>query len=206
MAFGFGDRITVRLFSQAGDQAAINVLWYRCSAADNPGPTNGEAALVFETKFAIALRNCMSPAATFRGAGVQNRYVIDAEQYSSASQGPGLGTGDNLPRQVSGVITLKTNTAQRRARGRKYIGFPAESDNDANGRPQAAYVTRLQTLANLMDDSVVVAGALGSATFVPIVWSRKFAASFDITSCLAREKWGTQRRRGDYGRPNVLPV
>jgi hypothetical protein len=39
-----------------------------------------------------------------------------------------------------------------------------------------------------------------------VVYSAKFGLQTPVATIVARQKWGTQRRRGSYGRPNQPPV
>src|SRR3546814_8120191 len=77
------------------------------------------------------------------------------------NQGQGLFLGgDLLPGQVCGMVTKLTAAAGRRFRGRVYVPFPLETDNDGIV-PSAAYVARINPVA-LAQISQITAGVARS--------------------------------------------
>jgi hypothetical protein len=128
---------------------------------------------------------------------------------SVAGKGPGTGATGALPCQVSGIITLLTGLAGRKFRGRLYIPFPGPSDSTAaaNPVPTDAYVGKLTNFAvNIISSFDVDDGAGNTAHLSPIIYHRSGGTDTLVIGHRSNKAWATQRRRGDYGRPNVPPV
>lgn len=143
----------------------------------------------------------------YLGHGVQRVFpAVDPEQVNTINSGYGTQVTDNLPRQVSGIFTLRSGFIGRANRGRQYMPFPTEGDNPDQAAPSVPYVDALQNLANTYSVPLVVTVGLESATLRAVVYRRlNPAASPIVLSTIARGKWATQRRRGNYGRPNDVP-
>lgn len=203
-----GDKIEVRFFCQQEEQGSVNVRHYDIVGKAGNGVTQEAIADAMGAKFADALKDLMTPLADYRGCGVRriSPLPLTIEALSAADSGVGTVAGDPLPGQVSGIITLTTLFAGKRFRGRFYAPFPGEADNTTNGRPSTAYVTRLAILMNLLDDNVIVTSGADSNTCMPVVRSRKFGLWTQVIECFARTRWATQRRRGNYGSPNISPL
>lgn len=79
---------------------------------------------------------------TFIGIGLRDINVLNAPEYfDTAAQVVGTGTGDDLPRSVAYVVTLRTALAGSRYRGRVYLGPFTETNNAAGGTAAAAIQT-----------------------------------------------------------------
>jgi hypothetical protein len=110
-----------------------------------------------------------------------------------------------LPTQVSGIITKRSSFTGRANRGRIYFPFPATQSLDTDETPKAAYVTLIQAYADNIGALHSVTSAGGSANLTPIIVNRTLSHLVVWEDSLARKRWATQRRRGDFGRTNVLP-
>lgn len=200
----------VRLAIVCDDQSAqigINVSFWNVDSISAGAPTDQQLVDSFSTGFSAFYKPCLAPACRYYGA-MLNRVSPGATTstvFSGNGRGVGTATGDNLPRQTSGIITLKTAFAGRRYRGRVYIPFPAEADNDAVGNPTAGYVTRLGLLAAQYAGPLVHSIGGGTVVTSLLVRSRKFGLWTPVIATIARVVWATQRRRGSYGRTNQLP-
>lgn len=84
--------------------------------------------------------------------------------------------------------------------------FPAESQNDADQTPTAAYLVVLFNYTSVAIASLLAGVNPNTNTLESIVYNRASGTGIPITSFTARDKWATQRRRGDYGRTNILPI
>lgn len=199
-----GDVLQARFESVQGNQAAENIRQFRVSAEVAPVPTYGDVASGLGGIIGPELRALMSSSATYRGCAVRriSPLPLTLEQMSTNQAGVGAIAGDPLPPQVSGIVTLRTAMAGRRFRGRFYVPFPAESDNTSGHIPSSGYLSALINLQNSLALATVITVGLGSITVIPVIWSRRFRTTTDITLGVARAIWATQRRRGDYGRPN----
>jgi hypothetical protein len=87
-----------------------------------------------------------------------------------------------------------------------FVPFPPESANDANSHPSGTYLTSLGNLATVLDAAIQIGTPTAVAFAEPILYNRVTAVKTPITQAFARSLWGTQRSRGDYGRPNQSPI
>jgi hypothetical protein len=218
-----GDIYCCRFWSKLGDQAACNVRYYLLVSHAGNGASQDAVAAAIDAEVATDLKPLMSSAAEYLGSTTQRVWPTPptVASFLQTARGFGAVTGDPLPKQVSGLIMLRTEFAGRKYRGRMYVPFPGEADNDATTKPSAGYQARLVTLGNSLvadvnagaapDTSVLQPGLPGrtktpvpgdpdrftyplNGTFVP------FIDNFGL-----RTIWATQRRRGDFGRKNVSP-
>jgi hypothetical protein len=124
----------------------------------------------------------------------------------NTNQANGTGGANELPLQVSGIVTLKTNLAGRANRGRMYIPFPPVAAQGTDGHPTNGYVTAVDTLAAIAILPQTVGTAPNQVVLTPVVYHKRLNTTTDITDKVARQRWATQRRRGDYGKPNPIPI
>jgi hypothetical protein len=125
---------------------------------------------------------------------------------NTTGNGFGDNAGDALPRQTSGIISLVTALGGRKNRGRVYVPFPSETDNAIAGHPTAGYVTALGDLAAILTGPYIGVGAGGNTNDLqPVILHRVDGSVTPITGHFERSFWATQRRRGDFGRPNTGP-
>ena len=152
------------------------------------------------------LRANMTEHAEYRGLTMKIHGGTTVQDISIAGAGIGSIQGEALPAQVSGIITLKTDSAGRAGRGRMYIPFPSEEDSDQAFGPMAGYMQGLVGIGayHANEQSITIPGGSMKIRFGLYI---PFGADFtkDFTGYNARQKWATQRRRGSYGRPNSLP-
>jgi hypothetical protein len=155
----------------------------------------------------------MSDDAEYRGLKVQKEDALNKYQpvYSTVGQGAGGVVGEPLPKQICGIITRRGNYAGRRHQGRLYVPFPSEASSDPpSGRPTIAYLAALGSYADDCWTVVVVANGGNSCNLVPryrfTTGTPPVEYSFNYVSAIARDYWGTQRRRGDFGPKNISPI
>lgn len=185
--------------------------------------TDFDVAQARDNAIATALKPCLATAAEFRGISWQQRwrpvggFIPLLRQFGIGGQGVGTGAaGDPLPKQVSGVISLRTEAAGPKYRGRMYVPFPSEGANDADQKPSAAYVALLDTLGALWVGTETIVVGADSVDITPILWHQNdpvppattpIQPSYNIIeAATGKLYWGTQRRRGDYGATNVTPI
>lgn len=202
------DILTVRLVAAAGNQVSYNILTYEVNSSSLGGIEDTDVGPALDLVLSAPMVNVLCDQATYRGLDIRRRLPTQtAPLATTTSQGPGGIVGSLMPRQTCGVIGKGTGLGGRRFRGRSYIPFPAEESGDVDGTPEAAYVTLLQTLADAIAQAVNVTGAVtgGSAVLVPVLFHDALGTNTPITNCVARPKWGTQRRRGSYGQAEGPP-
>lgn len=114
------------------------------------------------------------------------------------------GSGPNLPRELVGLVRLKTNFSARGARGWRY-GFPIMQPGslDTHGVNLVVgsnYQTALPTFASAFTDTVVSTGE----TYTPVVYSRTYHREgrpnyfFGVTAAVPQLKVHTLRKRNDF--------
>lgn len=205
-----GDLLRAVCYTKLGDQAGLMVFHYRCINLTGASAEQSDAALVLDTTFAADVKDCMSSDAVYFGFGVRRieSLPVTPELFELGSQGPGTSSPGALPSAVSGIISLKSDTIGPNANGRKFVPFPSEDDNDdTTHKPISGYMSNLNALGGIMISPLTAVGASPSDSIdlYPVIWSRDFDVRYDIKAYVARNKWATQHRRGNYGRPNVLP-
>lgn len=203
-----GDILLARVVTYTESQLGINVLHYRVSATTGTSCSLDDIALAFDSNWNALYKAVLSQNSHYRGVGVKRvNPNPSVESTSVTNDGVGTVLADPGPKQAAGIITKLTGVAGRANRGRMYVPFPTVDDADVDGSPTNGYQTLLASIASnvLTPDTVVAVG--GSATLIPClarevagVWSSK-----DITGSRVQSKFGTQRRRGDYGKLNALP-
>lgn len=188
------------------DQAGLNVRHWFEDVSAGAGATLLEFAAALSTALAPAYKELLSDTATFFGCTAKRVLPLppSATFSSSAGAGPGLRPGDILPKQVSGLISYAPSPLTGTEKGRSYVPFPAEGSSDALGRPTSTYLADLAALGVIYSTVLAVVGAAGTSQFVPVILTRATATFSTIVASFASPKWATQRRRGDFGRTNVI--
>lgn len=205
--FALNDIIRIRIATYTPSQAAINTMHYKVIAVAGTSSDTATAATTFDTALSTPYKNIMSDNARYRGLSVQRIFpgIVTVPDIVVASDGPGVVASDLLPGQVSGIGSWRTDLAGRKYRGRVYIPFPAESHNDVTGIPTAAYVTLLDTLLTALSVTRTVGGGGNTADLRCVLFHRSTNTSDQIVAQVARPRWATQKRRGNYGRTNPTP-
>jgi len=203
-----GDIWEAKVYCQAGDQTALNVYHYRVGESTGLPVGDNVFAAKFESEVAAAYLELLSENAAFIAVGVRRIHPQPptTDAFSKILGDTGSVLGDVLPRQVSGMITKQTGFGGRSFRGRAYIPFPGSSDSDINGKPSAAYVGRLNALTTKLELPFTVGTAPNTCIVYPVLYHRLDGSWTYISNMIGRPRWGTQRRRGDYGAVNLPPV
>lgn len=203
-----GDVVETKVYNLLDDQLGINVRHWQVRLVEGPSAQLSELATRLEVLVEPSYKALMAGPASFRGVGAR---VIDPalslEVYSNTLTGLAAGGVTPLPKQVAGFISLRTDTAGRRGRGRIYVPFPSTDHVEPDGNPTVGYLNILQLLANIYTGEVVVAGSGGgSVTLDPVLWGRELNIPTLITRNIVPDRFATQRRRGDFGPVNVSPI
>jgi hypothetical protein len=189
------------------DQVALNDFYWFCTAVAGASQTDAQAAAQLDATLAPLYKPALAALAEYYGVKIQ---IIDPLPMpifatSTANTGPGTGAGGPVPGQVSGLVSLKTNLSGRANRGRLYIPFPAASFVEAaSALPTVAYDTLLLAIANVLKLPFLVTTGADSATLLPMIWHRASRTKTPIVMAEESGKFATQRRRGNYGRPNTI--
>lgn len=198
MGLALGDVVEVKIFCAISQQLSVNVRHWAATNITGAGPELADVAAQIEAALHSSYKAALSSSAQFRGVGVR-RIVggLTAEVYSQVHAGVGTATGDMMPPQTAGLISIRTTLPGRSHRGRTFIPFPTEAQNDTGGIPTAAYQTLLSNIGTALMSSVgvVTLSPAGSATMVPVMYSKKLNTYLTGPTYLVRGVWGTQRRR-----------
>jgi len=200
------DFIECKFYCSKGQQLGINVVHYRVNASTGSGCTDQEVATAFDVSFANPYATCISADSFYEGTAVKKISGAPfVPVYAHSNVTAGLLASAVLPTQVSGIVTKLSAFAGRANRGRFYVPFPATQELDTDETPKAAYVTLIQALADTVITDHTIIGAGGTCQLSPQIVNRGLTHNVKVVANLARKRWATQRRRGDFGRPNVLP-
>jgi len=203
-----GDIYRVTCVCVEHEQVGLMVNHFQVTAKAGTGRTETQLATDFDSLFRAHVVALMSSGADYLETMIQKIFPAPILARKLTGTGtPGTATGDTLPRQTCGLITLTSDFAGKHARGRKYVPFPAEADNSGDGHPTAGYVTRLSVLAGDMSTSSIFGGGGNTLGFTPVIFNRANpGASILVTGATPRTIWATQRRRSDFGKANVPPA
>jgi len=204
------DVIQNRAWSADSEQAAVNTIYYECLTTDGAF-TDQDFVDYMDSIWGTHFPPLLANTAGYSGATAQIMhfpYAEDATVFQSASAATGTAGAIGLPRQASAIISWYGTGAGPRNRGRLYIPFPASADDEGNGNPTAGYLARLGTLAtNLKSVSSITQGG-HTASFRLVIFHRATAPpnwTEDVFRYTIKDKWATQKRRGDYGKANSGP-
>jgi hypothetical protein len=198
---------TSSFFSYANGQVQETV-WHWALAAAGAADTRAALASHIATIWATRYTNEIDTTTIFKGITVHMaKSVAKWAPVMHSANNAGNNTTHNLPTQVRGLLSLKTDMAGHAYRGRSYLPTPAQDRNSIDGHPSTTHITACQQLANDLLVPYVTAGS----TWVLVVFHRKptadiGAAYSNVAAASMQGKWATQRRGGDYGRLNVSPI
>lgn len=200
----------IRIWCSYQQQAGLNIRHFKVTEIIGLGSTREEVIGAFSTLVAPAYLAALSTGAEYRGMSMRRLVPGPPTVEVTTDNGRSTGsvTGDPLPSQISGVISLRTDFPGPGGRGRMYIPFPSEDDNNVNQVPQSSYVTRLGVIGSIFVDEIVLPQlpAPDRVRLLSVVYERVLGGTSPITGRIARSIWGTQRRRGGFGASNVVPV
>lgn len=202
-----GDILQTTFVCVAGSQVGLNVRHYRSIASVGGAVGVDQFANALFDDFDTAYITLLSDQATFHGVFVQKIFPLPMGMPAMSAQAAltGLLTGDLLPRQVAGLISLRTDFSGRRFRGRVYVPFASEASNEVDSSPNAAQLANLAILATQFLQEVTVIQGPATETIAPVIWHRDLGTSDFIRTAMVHDAWATQRRRGSFGRPNEIP-
>lgn len=202
------DVIEARIVCRLGEQISINVRHWRISEILVPEPSLQAIADRLHADFLPKYQAVLSSLAEFRGVIARKIRPLppSADFIGSGAAGFGLVAGAPMPKQISGVISLKTTLAGPAGRGRAYIPFPSTGSHETDTTPDPTYIANLNVIAAEMAGNILVTEGAGTLNLRGVVFHRLAGTSTDVNDAVSRNRWGTQRRRGDFGQPNISPV
>lgn len=196
----------VKAYHHLTDQLGLNVFHYRVSAVAGTGSDADKLLVAVSQAIHVRIKDLMVVTAEFDGIRLQKVRPAPpaADCFSTDDAGPGTVNGDAMPRQVSGLVSKRTAIAGRHGRGRYYVPFPSENDNDSSPIPTPGYVVRLALLATALATPLTIGAGGNTATLVPIVYDRATGIGVPVVSMTTASRWATQRRRGSFGAVNPV--
>lgn len=202
------DILRCTVYNLQAAQLGLNVLSYRVATVVGGGSTLEAAVSAIDTAVSTQYKAIMGTTASYRGIGLRRTFpgALTPEVFATLGQGAGLLTGDPLPKQICGILSKRTSHAGRTGRGRVYVPFPTESQSDTIGACTFGYSILLQALAVAILGPITVGTVTDNVQLKLGVPNRLWNSQYDCTQILDRQRWGTQRRRGDFGKTNVSPI
>lgn len=205
-----GQTLRIIVWTQAGDQAGLNMHYVAINSASGPDPDGSAFCNAIMDLIGLPYRALMSGQSSL--FGVQADIVsggVGGPYYSNSLGGPGEVAGDLLPRQTCGLLIRTSAHISKRRTFRTYVPFPGEADNDESSVPSADYMNRIDALGAVLIDNHACTDIVSGLDFT-IEWKgRKVGpggSTFEpMIGWRRRRKWATQRRRSSFGRPNVIP-
>jgi len=205
-----GDFVEVKIYTFLDNQLGENVLYGMMQASVGPQDAATIAIDVrnwFRTKYTDLMANdAVFLGISLRTWGIAVGYPDFATIWSK--QDPwqaGTAGAVPCPKQASGIVSKYTPYGGRRGQGRSYVPFPATDSVEADGNPTAAYLADLTTLGNAMVGPDPVGGGNYDIQWGLMKW-RQPNTFLALVNSIPRDRFATQRRRGDYGRVNAIPA
>jgi hypothetical protein len=201
-------RCEVACYNTTNAQVSLNRYLFLCEAVAGTGGTDAQLATALDTLFAVEYKQAIANVAVYYGVKV-SRYLLPAVNrpaISIANTGAGTGGADQAPSVVCGLIKLTTTANGRKGQGRVYMPFVPTAYMTINGEPTAAYEVVLDGLATAVLGLAPVGAGGNTSTLKWVLPAAKTVpATALVATALAEGKFGTQHRRGDYGKLNVIP-
>ena len=209
-----GTLLRARIWASNAEQASVNNMGYLVVGLTGAPTFDTDVARSLDALMAPIYKPTMTTNSHYNGVQVTwpTTTPRPATVFVNTNFGPGTQAPPDLPRQVCGVVGFQTNLAGRRYRGRAYFPFPASSMDSGDGAPSAAYVAYLTSWRGALVGltSVPNAGATGTAQLSPVIIHEPGKTDVPpptpIIASTSSTRWGTQRRRGSYGRANSSPI
>lgn len=218
MAVGDNWKVTICCYTPT--QISLNDFFVQTLSEGANPPTAAAVAESIDIVMAPLYKPWMSSLARYRGVAVSKVSIpLPTATAGVSRDGVGTGTAVLCPTQVSGLVGFKTAFAGRHFRGRVYPGFVDDAFKAADGSLTAPGLVVLNNLAfgflTLWNATDIVApfgtGVLGTTVRariedLPPATPPTFTITYNrVLSAIGRSRFATQRRRGQFGKTNVVP-
>lgn len=207
-----------RYYARCQNQIAMNNYFY--TAIENPDVDTDESSSVvlaaLDARAQLFYPDVLSVDAEYYTTSIQDvvfqpgtgtwKYE-HVEQFATPSFLDGTEDSDVLPKQTCGLIRKRSVFSGRGNSGRIYVPFPGIGVN-VDGAPTAPYLAKLQALADGLAPNPSLAIGVGNFSLVPVIFDPTRITVLGmtaVTTTTCAAKWATQRKRGDFGAPNILP-
>lgn len=199
----------VSILSYAGNQLGIcDFSFFLTSFSGAPAPVLGDLTYGVAVAMDPLWQDLMHSSATILGyIGRQLSPPAPRPLTGLVTSGSsGLNASDMLPTQTRGVIKLQTLLSGRGYRGRAFTPF-VPSNYQQGTSPWGATVTFqgiLQATGNTYTNIRTIVGTVSGATLqvAPVIYHKKTDTGTNVIGSTGSSFLATQRRSGNYGRPN----
>lgn len=207
-ALAIDDIVLLQVICADNSQASFNSFHYKVTGVGVSVASLEDMITNFSTLVAPKYKALLYNGATFDGiiGQIVSPLPLHARVLYDLDSGVGTAGAIGLPKQTSGLIRYQTDFAGPGFRGRTYLPFPAAADNQADGVPTNGYNSRNLILADAVKGFIAVSNAGRTATVQMGLFRRAGSIFTPIVSAGAAANWATQKRRGDFGRPNLAPI
>lgn len=201
------DVLHIRLGAYQNGQVSLNNLYYKVSTITG-GATFLEDVPNGVFNFAKDhYKVLMTTQASFVGTSARivapafrktNTYLSDVALVAGTA-------GDEvLPTQDCGVWSFRTDLAGRKAYGRNYLPFLWAGFVQGTGHPSEDYITAASNWIAFMSPNITVPVKTHSLVLNHGVFGKNTGFN-PVTASRLSHLFGTQRRRGDFGKQNPNP-
>lgn len=189
-------------------QVALPSVHYRVGITTGV-PTDVDLASALDTIASVDLLPLMANDATYKGVLVQRiaPLPVQARVQDVSSAGPGTGGATLAPQQCAPIVSMYADGAGPGMRGRFFVPFmPGNVMNNVTGELTILYRASVQNLATgFLGVTTVGSGGNVAAVYL-CIFHRKTLTFTDVATVAGQPKVGTQKRRGNYGKPNISPI
>jgi len=201
--------LEIKVYTHLDGQLGINVHFGKIVELGGEGMADTALVNAISTWLAPVIKPLISSEALYCGVSVRQWQPTAprwATLWSKTAQGVGTAGATPCPKQATGIFTKNTSLAGQAYRGRCYVPFPATTSVEPEGNPTAAYLTALGNYCARVDGAENVDVDFGLVIAFGLFRWRQASSWIRTTQCLPRDRFATQRRRGDYGRVNAIPA
>lgn len=202
-----GDRLQVKAYCTDNSQTSVNTFYLLVTSIVSGALTDQLAINVIEAALAPLFKPILNNGASWDGATLRaaNHVPLPVAAFSNANAGAGTGGAIGLPKQTCGLTSWRTDLAGPAFRGRTYWPFPSTDLNHFDGKPTPAALALYDDIGAFFDTLASITSGANQIDVDYVLWSKRHLVTVPITSRIQENRWATQRKRGDYGRPNVPP-
>lgn len=207
-ALAISDILKVSAIWVCGGQEAVNTFHYLVTAAGGTPATDLDVLTTMDTAAASLAKAIIPSNARFDGwlGAIISRDPPPVTVQSTAGAGAGASGIIPFPKQATGITSWYTANAGRAFRGRTYWPFLSSNYADTNGEINTGGVTAMDALAAAIQAISAINVTGRTATIQFGIYHRKTKSMSPIVVRTTRRTVATQKRRGDFGRPNTAPI
>jgi len=201
---GVDEIIETKVACWVNNQVGINVRHWRCNT--NPGSiTPEELCELAESELVPLYTAYLATTSIVDFVSAQIVGPVASDFVTRLIGTAGGASATTMPRQACGIVTLLTGLYGRANRGRFFVPFPTEEMNETTGSPNGAGIAAMEALGTFYTSQWNLTVDIRTGSLLPVLVHRGETPDppTDLTGFIVRDKWGTQKRRGDYGQLNA---